>query len=189
MEEKPDARRRSFYNAKFHHSLALRANEICKQFGLILEMENLRVAIAYFLTWTTYGSWLPGDARNWYKKRDGIQLPNPNLELRAALRQKENAVVLNTTQRQTVETTIACHCTLRKWNLHVVNCRTNHVHVVVTANCPPQQVRVQFKAWCTRKLQEHDSERKHWWSERGWDRFLDDEPALLAAIHYVRDCQ
>jgi hypothetical protein len=24
--------------------------------------------LAYFLTWTTYGSWLPGDERGWVEK-------------------------------------------------------------------------------------------------------------------------
>jgi hypothetical protein len=30
--------------------------------------------IAYFLTWTTYGTWLPGDERGWYAKQaSGLQ--------------------------------------------------------------------------------------------------------------------
>jgi hypothetical protein len=38
--------------------------------------------------------------------------------------------------------------------LHAVNCRSNHVHVVVTANRDPDEVREQFKAWCTRRLKQ-----------------------------------
>ena len=30
---------------------------------------SMEETLAYFLTWTTYGSWLPGDERNWVDKR------------------------------------------------------------------------------------------------------------------------
>ena len=29
---------------------------------------NLGEPLAYFLTWTTYGTWLPGDERGWNRK-------------------------------------------------------------------------------------------------------------------------
>ena len=31
--------------------------------------------LAYFLTWPTYGTWLPGDERGWVEYRHGWQLP------------------------------------------------------------------------------------------------------------------
>ena len=31
--------------------------------------------IAYFLTWTTYGSWLPGDQRGWVQYRAEYSFP------------------------------------------------------------------------------------------------------------------
>ena len=33
--------------------------------------------LAYFLTWPTYGTWLPGDERGWVEYRHGWQLPDP----------------------------------------------------------------------------------------------------------------
>ena len=33
--------------------------------------------LAYFLTWPTYGTWLPGDERGWVEYRQGWQLPDP----------------------------------------------------------------------------------------------------------------
>jgi hypothetical protein len=33
--------------------------------------------LAYFLTWVTYGTWLPGDDRGWVEYRHGWQLPDP----------------------------------------------------------------------------------------------------------------
>ena len=112
----------------------------------------------------------------------------------------EDACLLCQAQRDVVEATIAAHCRIRRWVLHAVNCRTNHLHVVVTASTyHPDQVREQFKAWCTRRLKEHASAapagesapavRENWWAERGSKRFLTDEASLEAAIVYVRDGQ
>jgi REP element-mobilizing transposase RayT len=115
--------------------------------------------LAYFLTWTTYGTWLPGDERGWVKRGEGFQLPDPIRRSDAEARMTEDACSLDNEQRKLVETTIADHCRIRGWYLHTVNCRTNHVHVVVTASRDPDEVREQFKAWCTRKLKELQQSR------------------------------
>jgi REP element-mobilizing transposase RayT len=110
----------------------------------------------------------------------------------------EEPCVLGPEQRRLVEETIAKHCAVRGWHLHVVNCRTNHVHFVVTAPTPPDVVRDQFKAWCTRRLIEQQRAgnadpsrpvRVHWWTERGSERWINDEESLAEAIQYVRDFQ
>src|SRR5260370_32962952 len=41
-------------------------------------------ALAYFLTWPTYGTWLPGDERGWVKHGEGFQLPDPIRKREAA---------------------------------------------------------------------------------------------------------
>ena len=33
--------------------------------------------LAFFLTWPTYGTWLPGDERGWVKYGQGWPLPDP----------------------------------------------------------------------------------------------------------------
>jgi len=103
--------------------------------------------LAYFLTWTTYGTWLPGDERGWVLKGKGFQLPNLETKQLAADRMTEPPCTLNDPQREIVEETVRDHCTIRNWKLHAVNARTNHVHVVVTANSAPKTVRDQFKDW------------------------------------------
>src|SRR5437016_11356585 len=108
--------------------------------------------IAYHITWRTYGSWLPGDARKWVKHNIlGIQVPNAPLEEHAKSMMNEPEVALTETQRQIVEATIRDHCRFRKWTLHAVNARSNHVHVVVSADIHPDQVMAQLKAWCSRR--------------------------------------
>ncbi|HUY91965.1 MAG TPA: hypothetical protein VMV10_24710 [Pirellulales bacterium] len=156
--------------------------------------------LAYFLTWPTYGAWLPGDERGWVEYRKGWQLPDPIVKREAEARMTEDACVLDPEQRQLVEKTIADHCRIRGWKLHAVNCRTNHLHVVVTAPVAPKQVQIQLKAWCTRRLKELEcgrrgiasgdlSMRQEWWAERGSRRWINDEDSLEAAILYVRDAQ
>ena len=124
--------------------------------------------IAYFLTWSTYGTWLPGDRRGWVEYHQGWQLPDPILELECAARMSENACRLSSEQRAAVQQQIAETCQHRGWHLHAVNCRSNHLHVVVTASgVKPLKVRVDLKAWTTRCLkQQFDRGRENWWTEK-----------------------
>ena len=115
----------------------------------------------------------------------------------------EDACRFDGEQRDVVERQIAETCNIRRWELHAVNCRSNHVHVVVTANIEPKLVRNQLKAWSTRRLKEleavrHDAQRcereatalrENWWAERGSQRFINDSEGLEATILYVRDSQ
>jgi hypothetical protein len=158
--------------------------------------------IAYFLTWATYGTWLPGDERGWVEYKKGCQAPDPVVKRIAAAALNEEPCLLDREQRDVVEQTVRDHCRIRRWTLHAVNSRTTHLHVVVTADQHPDDVREQLKAWCTRKLKELEAERMRtnptrqrgrlrdaWWAERGSKRYINDEEGLEAAIVYVRDGQ
>jgi REP element-mobilizing transposase RayT len=150
--------------------------------------------LAFFLTWPTYGTWLPGDERGWVEYHRGWQLPDPPARLEAAAIMREGACILDRAQRAVVEKTIADHCRKRGWQLYAVNCRTNHLHIVVAAHDNPDRMRVQFKAWCTRRLKELETQRgknprANWWAERGSRRYINDESSLAAAIAYVTDGQ
>ena len=115
--------------------------------------------LAYFLTWSTYGTWLPGDERGWIEYAHGWQFPDAARMLEAKARMTENACRLDREQRDVVERQIAETCKIRSWELHAVNCRSNHAHVVVTADQAPKIVRNQLKAWCTRRLKELEAVR------------------------------
>jgi REP element-mobilizing transposase RayT len=111
-------------------------------------------------------------------------------------------VLLDDSQRQVVERTIHEHCRIRQWHLHAVNVRSNHVHVVVTADLAPEQVLSQLKAWCARRLSEqaglveqntsvdHSRDgKKRWWTEHGSTKWINDDGHLLNAIRYVNERQ
>jgi len=147
--------------------------------------------IAFFLTWVTYGTWLPGDPRGWVEYQHGWQIPDPVLEIEAAARMAEDACRLSEQQRVAVERQIAETCRHRSWQLHAVNCRSNHVHAVVSAGDTwPKKIRTDLKAWTTRCLKQHfDPSREHWWAERGSIRFLFDDDQLESAVFYVVEGQ
>jgi REP element-mobilizing transposase RayT len=152
---------------------------------------------AFFLTWSTYGTWLPGDERGWVEYRHGFQLPDPVLELECAARMTEDALLLAPNQRQRVDQQLAETCEHKRWKLHAANCRTNHVHVVLSSPAAPKTIREQLKAWCTRRLNEQQADsgmpererRTHWWSDRGSIRWIFREEDLAAAIFYVLEQQ
>lgn len=149
--------------------------------------------IAYFITWTTYGTWLPGDERGWYAK-PGIWSPgDAKLQRWSELLMTEDAFVMDRHQRAVVEGAIRQHCQYRGWLFHAVNARSNHVHAVVTpTEVDPDIVLKQFKTRCTRKLREAYPElvqRKHHWTENGSKRRVYSEPALQDVMFYVVEQQ
>ncbi len=150
---------------------------------------NTDEPIAYFITWTTYGTWLLGDERGWWGKGE-LQRPNDLFREMAASDMKETAFILSPDDREIVEKTIARHCDIRGWTLHAVNARSNHVHVVVTApGYEPKTARDQFKAWCTRHLKPMNPSRERFWTEGGSCRWINQEDDLEAAIIYVDEAQ
>ncbi len=156
-------------------------------------------ALAYHLVWTTYGTWLPGDVRGWVMKNcESIQSPDAAIEQAARARMSESEVMLTPLQRQIVEQTIRRHCEIRNWRLHAVNVRSNHIHVVVTADREPEEVINQLKAWCSRKLSDtaglkktvaDKAGRRRWFTEGGDKEVIEDDNYLENAIQYVREGQ
>jgi len=142
--------------------------------------------LAYLITWTTYGTWLPGDKRGWVEGgTPGIQVADAARREEAHDRMTEPPITLDAEQREVVRATIEAHCRIRGWTLHAVNVRSNHIHVVVTAPVAPEMVMNQFKAWCSRRLNEHGPRREHWWTYHGSTKWINDEDYLRNAIRYV----
>ena len=147
--------------------------------------------IAFFITWSTYGTWLPGDARGWIEFQHGWKLPEPPLALECAARMSETPCLLDASQRETVEKQVAETCGYRGWTLHAANCRSNHGHVVVTAaGTDSKKIRVDLKAWCTRRLKENDpGTREHWWADRGSIRWVWNQTSLATVVEYTTEGQ
>lgn len=152
---------------------------------------NLDEPLGYFITWTTYGTWLSGDDRGWNRRGEpGPLPPSPLLVEINRTRMKETEFRLSPEARRIVEATVRKHCEIRGWFLHAVNPRSNHVHLVVTAaGYEPKKVRDQLKAWCTRRLKEAGVHRTRVWTEGGSCRWLNTDDELETAVVYVTDGQ
>ena len=152
---------------------------------------NTGEPLGYLITWTTYGTWLPGDERGWHRKDErGLQTPDSLAHESSACKIKEPEFRLTKADRSIAESTVAKHCDIRGWKLHTVNARSNHVHVVVTApGYAPETVRDQLKAWCTRNLKPSYPDRTKFWTEGASCRYLNTEDELEAAIIYVKEAQ
>ena len=152
---------------------------------------NTGAPLAFFLTWTTYGSWLPGDERGWNRKGElGSLRPSQARHESALAELKETKFVLSKQDRKVVESTIHSHCEIREWKLHAINARSNHAHVVVAApDYKPETVVAQFKAWCTRRLKQHHPARTRFWTQGASCRWINQEAALAAAIKYTLEAQ
>jgi REP element-mobilizing transposase RayT len=149
--------------------------------------------IAYFLTWTTHGSWLPGDQRGWFKRCGDYRPPDESLRVAAARALIGVPVTMTPSQRNAVHHAIHATCSHRRWLLHACQCRTQHVHVVVTATgAKPSLVLDQLKAWATRGLTAAAAPclaRHRWWTRGGSTRLIYGEEGLHRVIAYVVDGQ
>ena len=147
-------------------------------------------ASAFFITWSTYGSWLPGDARGWVDDRGAIRAPNPQLMRRAAASMKHPLVTLSAPDRVIVEQAIREQCRFRGWHLLAANCRSSHVHVVVAApDRQADEVLRCLKAWCSRTLADRGTRRSSWWTRGGSIRRLFKTRNVENVVAYVMECQ
>lgn len=148
--------------------------------------------LAFFITWTVYGTHLQGHAAGWRKRRKGEQSPQPLLEQWRLDRLKYPILLLDSEQREVVENEIERHCAIRNWKIWAKSARSNHVHVVVTASgVRGSKVRDQLKANMTRGLREQwpQFRDRPVWTELGDWQCVNTENDLEDAIIYVSEAQ
>jgi hypothetical protein len=148
--------------------------------------------LAFFITWTVYGTHLQGDEEGWRKRWKGYQPPQVQLADWHRHRLKYGVMLLSPDERKVVEAECHAHCDHRGWHLWAVNARTSHVHIVVTANqCSGKTVRDQLKANCTRALRERWNQfcdRTVWTVGGDW-QCINGEDDLETVCSYVREAQ
>jgi REP element-mobilizing transposase RayT len=151
---------------------------------------------AYLLTWTTYGTWLPGDERGSVDPQHNVhgQEFAPTDERRRVANAAQLAHApfhLDAVARPVVHAAIVEHCAFRGWELVALNVRSNQVHVVVRSDLPPLATATKLKARATRLLREGGviPPEQVVWTERGSGRYLWSEAEVNAAVRYVMDGQ
>jgi REP element-mobilizing transposase RayT len=148
--------------------------------------------VAFFLTFTTYGTWLHGrEEESVDKQHNRFGFPriesNRNHEQFERAKLKHAEYVLDEPRRFVVLKTILDVAQHRGWYLWAVHVRSNHVHLVVTADAKPEKVLSDFKAWSSRRLREAFLEPNvtDRWTQHGSTRYLWKEEQLIDAVKYV----
>lgn len=148
--------------------------------------------LAYLITLRCYGTWLHGAKaavdRHGYNSfgapRRGVNL---KLKDKMLAEMPQKPFLLAENQRSTTEKAVIEVCEYRKYDLKAVNVRSNHVHVVVSAQIKPELIINAFKSFATRKLRENfliDRETKVR-ARGGSRRYLWKPRHVALAVDYV----
>ena len=73
--------------------------------------------LAYFITWTIYGTFLQGDERGWRRRGRGPQRPRPRLAKWRRERLKYSIQLLDAAQRAAVEVEVERLAAFRSWHV------------------------------------------------------------------------
>jgi REP element-mobilizing transposase RayT len=156
----------------------------------------------WLITWSTYGTWLPGDARGYIGKaqiggeRVLQNVPgtprlegNPGLAAAARRAMAEPPTWLT---RQDAEIAIAQFrqtATIRQWQLLAASVQSDQVHVVlgVPGDPDPSYLVRDLKSYASRALNEQHGSKRRWWAQSASKRVLRTEPHVVAAVRYVRE--
>jgi len=159
----------------------------------------------WFLTWTTYGTWLPGHQRGFVsdvKRDDGTTVRHnvpgteydadlPELTAHAESLLKSASVRLSKVQAELLLDQFLETADVRQWTLFAVSIMANHCHMVVgvPGDPDPEKLLGDFKSYGSRKLNQtgHTVPYDKRWTKSGSKRKLPDNQAVLNAIQYTID--
>ncbi|MCE9563806.1 MAG: transposase [Planctomycetes bacterium] len=148
--------------------------------------------LAYFITFTTDGTWLHGDEPG-SVDRERNQFGSPWLPVdpkrRAVARGQmtQDPFWLDTPQRGVTRDAIVEECQFRGWSLLALHVRSNHVHLVVNASREPEFVMRSCKAAASKRLNEagFDHPDRKRWTAHGSTKYLWHEDAVASAVSYT----
>ena len=155
------------------------------------------MALAYFITFTTYGTWLHGTDKgagsvDRHHNVYGTPFISADHERERLAEEKMTGPPyrLREAARTLVRDAIVGLCQEKNWTLLALHVRTNHVHVVLSADRNPKRLRSDLKARASRELNRSgvDTNDKRW-TRGGSGRHLFDEASIEAAVRYVLDEQ
>lgn len=144
--------------------------------------------LAYFITFSTYGSRLHGNERESVIVKEDVPRiigRNDALKHYEEKAMKYPEVVLDEAQRQIVLDTILKHCQIKNWHPYAVHVRSTHTHVIVNSKEKPDKVMYDFKAWATRKLRESGNHFDKVWTRQGSTKYIFKYDKLKEKVHYV----
>ncbi len=113
--------------------------------------------MTYLITFACYGCHLHGDESGSVDRAHklyGSRLAAADTRRAVAQRRRmdQPPYSLDQTRREDVLGAIQQCCADRKWNLLAAHARTNHVHIVVDADMPPEKILTDLKSYANRSL-------------------------------------
>ncbi|MFV2069011.1 MAG: transposase [Pirellulales bacterium] len=157
----------------------------------------------WFLTWSTYGTWLPGDSRGFVSSvRDASgnevihNVPGtpydadmPALERYSRSLLKCDPIRLVVAQADVLLVQFQETANYREWQLLAVGIMANHVHLVVGVIGDPKPAKVlgDFKSYGSGALNKRWGKPASdtWWASSGSKRKLQKHENVLVAVKYV----
>ena len=141
--------------------------------------------IGYMVTWTTYGSWLPGDERG-YVKNGKTMSGDPRILKASREYQKSATVKLDSRQKAVVRRAIVDEAERIGQTIAALAVCTNHVHLVIRPCRESIEATVsRYKNAAMFALRKQNHFGRLW--TRGFDkRFCFDEKSLKQRIEYVK---
>jgi REP element-mobilizing transposase RayT len=152
--------------------------------------------MTYLLTFSCYGTRVPGDERGWVDRprgncRGGYHDPNADLARYSETVMAQEPYQLDLLRARMVLDAIQETCQFRGWDLIAAHARSTHVHVVVAGPANPDRAVRDFKSYSSRALNRHGSERvdRRRWARGGSTLQLSSVDAVREAVESVVDRQ
>jgi len=140
--------------------------------------------IGYMVTWTTYGSWLPGDKRGYVRCGETLDGEKEILE-RSKERQKNDTIRLNKKEKEIVKDTIIKEAERIGQIVEGISVYSNHVHLLLRPNSKSIEDAVsRYKSVSTRALWE-TGRKGRIWTKRFYKSFCFDENAVIREKAYI----
>ena len=149
--------------------------------------------LAYFITFTCYGTWLHGNRstavdRFHHTPHSPFLSPAAERATKEKYNMTESEYLLTESSRQSVLDSIHETCHHFDWSLLAAHVRSNHVHLVLHAMDKPEVVMNKIKLFASRKLNasiEETTKRRKRWTRHGSTHYLWTNVEIEACIHYV----
>lgn len=169
--------------------------KLCRD-DIFFRMNNDTFPSAYFITFTTYGTWVHADARG-SVNRNQNEYDTPRIKPNAQYakemhdKQKHDQFILSEEKRETILQSIIEACKYYHWYLHAAHVRTNHVHILLCAKENPDTVTTKIKSYATRFLKKNhpDIPDQKFWTRGKSARYIWNSTFIVPVMQYIVEHQ
>jgi REP element-mobilizing transposase RayT len=150
--------------------------------------------LAFFITFSTYGTWLPGTDkgmgsvdRQHNEYGTSFVTPDPNRETQARSQMFQPPYTMDASRREVVRDAFVALAQEKDWRLLAVHVRSNHIHIVISAERDPGRLMSDLKARASRDLTRagFDNADRRRWTRHGSTQHLFTTEQVQKKIKYM----